>query len=112
MAATFNIANGASLSQAVRLGGSLPVGFMMPAAWTPAVITFQMSLDNVTFNDVYTDAGTELTVQAAQGRTILFSNLAQYFGVSSEMYMKIRSGTTGAAVNQGAARVVQLLTTR
>lgn len=109
MATTFTIANGAALSNAVKLGGTLPVGIAMPSVWTAANITLQLSLDNVTFLDVYMDDGTELVVQAAASRMLFFSNVSQYFGVSTDAWVRLRSGTSGVPVNQGAARELKLL---
>lgn len=76
----------------------------MPASWTTANLTFQVSEDGTTFYDLYNDAGTEYTVTAAANR-VLRLTLADWLAVR---YMKIRSGTTGSAVNQAAARTLKL----
>lgn len=106
-----SIANGASLSQVIDLygvgTGSAIVGLEMPAAWTAASITFSVSHDigTQTFKDYYDDAGTEITVTAAASRFIrLIPSL--FAGIR---YIKVRSGTSGSPVNQGAARDVKLV---
>lgn len=98
------IANAASLSGAVAVGDGVLTGIIMPAAWTAAVLTFQASFDGTTFNDLYDEAGGEYTVAAAASRYI--SVPAGDFG--GVLYLKVRSGTAGAAVAQGAARTLNL----
>lgn len=99
------IANGASLSGSVYVNERTVVGLEMPAAWTAASITFQASQDDTTYNDVYDNDGTELTVTAAASRYIILSP-AKFVGAK---YLKVRSGTSGSAVNQGAARVINVV---
>jgi hypothetical protein len=79
------IANGAALSPAVPLGEKTLVGIVMPAVWTTAAITFQVSVDDATFNELYDGAGNATSVKA-------------------------RSGTSASPVNQGQASVLQLVT--
>lgn len=101
---TVTIANGASLSDAEDVRGLLLVGITMPAAWTAADLSFQASADGTTYNDAYDADGNELVVQAAASRYIAIGDMA-FQGVA---YIKVRSGTTGAAQAQGAARLVTL----
>lgn len=98
------IANGASLSDAVGMENIILTGVIMPASWTAANITFQASVDGVTFNNVYDSLGNELTVTAAASRYIAIDP-SVYAGMK---YLKVRSGTSSAAVNQGGARVIGL----
>ena len=103
------IANGAALSGIVDLRSLKLHGIQMPAAWTAAGITFQASSDGVTFGDVRDDAGAEVTVTAAASSFIVFrQDLGEE--LNGVAYLKVRSGTTGAPVNQGAARTLTLLT--
>lgn len=99
------IANGASLSGEVDLAGNRPLALIMPVAWTAAVITFQGSHDGgTTYQNVYDSDGNELTSQAAASRNIgLTTNAAWVLGQFGKI--KVRSGTSGAVVNQspGAA---------
>jgi len=101
------IANGAALAPAVRLpNGHGLVGILMPAAWTAAAITAQISLDNVTFYDLYSPDGTEVSIVVSAAAAIYL--LPAEWIIAN--YIKIRSGTTGTPVNQGAERAVTLVT--
>lgn len=109
------IANGASLSGSVDLTGVLLVGIYMPSAWTAADITFQASPDyddddTVTFQSIYNGDGDEYTIAsaAAQASRFIAIDPRDFAGVR---FLKIRSGTAAAAVNQGAARTLRLATT-
>ena len=96
-----------SLSAAVRLpNGHGLVGILMPAVWTAAVITAQVSLDNVTFYNLYNSDGTEVSLTVAAA-TALFLLPAEWIIAN---YVKVRSGTAGTAVNQAAERAVTLVT--
>ena len=91
----------------------------MPSAWTAAALTFQHSpfdpADNgnyTQFNEVWKDSGAnsgavyEISSAAATaGQTILVSPL-DFEGLR---FLKIRSGTVGAAVNQAANAVITLI---
>ena len=99
------IANGASLSDAVNLQNLVLCHLVMPAAWTAAVLTFQVSWDGTEWNTLYASDGTEYTVQAAASRRIILPP-ADFVGVR---YIKVRSGTQAAPVNQGAARTIGLI---
>lgn len=94
--ATATIADGASLSGVVNLGGKLLCSIAMPSGWTAADLTFQGSHDDATYRNIYNDDDTEYTVQAAADRHIILDP-AKFAGVQ---YIKIRSGTSGASVNQ------------
>lgn len=103
---TATIANGASLSDIVHLQQRRLFGIQMPAAWTAANLTFQGSYDGTTYNDLYDDAGTEVSVTAAASRFIIMVTPAKFLGIQR---LKIRSGTTGVAVNQGAERLIRVI---
>lgn len=98
------IANAASLSDAAPLGGALLAGIVMPGSWTAASLTFQVSHDGTTYRNVYDDTGTEYTVTVSTDRFIRID--PSYF--SGAQLVKVRSGTAGASVNQGGARVITL----
>lgn len=100
------ITNGASLSAEVALGDFVPIGIIMPAAWTAAGLTFQVSGDGaVTWNGLYDSAGNETTFTVAASRYIpLDPNV--WIGIND---IKIRSGTSGSPVNQGADRILTVV---
>ena len=102
---TANIANGAALSQALNLCGQVAVGIVMPAAWTTADLSFQTSHDGVTFVPLWGANGSQVQAKAAVSIQIAL-NPADMAGVR---YLKIQSGVA-AAVNQGAARALTVIT--
>ena len=100
------ISASAALSGGVAFGGLRLFGIVMPAAWTTAPITFQVSHDNgVTWHNLYDADGVEVTVQAAPLRYIALDPVL-YSAVSM---IKVRSGTAAAPVNQVAACDVGLV---
>lgn len=100
------IANGASLSGAVDLGTKRLARINMPSSWTTANLTFQVSADGTNYANLYDATGTEKTVQAAASRAIIL-DFSEWIGAR---YIKVRSGTSGTPVNQGAERILQLST--
>ncbi|MDB2415442.1 hypothetical protein N9W34_06695 [Rickettsiales bacterium] len=99
------IASSESLSDVIDLSGTTLSGYVMPASWTAADITFSVSADGTNFNDLYDQFGNEVnhTVDASRFIALLPSDFA---GIR---YLKIRSGTSGTPVNQGAERVITLV---
>ena len=101
------IANGTALSAEVDMGADTLVGITMPAAWTAAALTFQVSTDGgVTFNEMNSSAGSAVSFTVAA---------SQYIAVDPTLWrgvnaVKVRSGTSGTPVNQGADRVLTLVT--
>ena len=80
----------------------------MPAAWTAAGLTFQAASESEgTFNDVYDDAGTELSIAADASRVVVNKDLMQK--LKGLQYVKIRSGTTGTPVVQIDERTLTLV---
>lgn len=103
------ISSGQSLSGALDIGGINVeiIGIVMPVAWTAANLTFQVSADGTTFQNLYDDGGNELMVAAGAGRTIgLHSDVSRALG--RFRYLKVRSGTSGTPVNQAADRTITL----
>lgn len=99
------IASGASLSAAIELKGTVPVAIVMPATWTAAALTFQGSADGVTYGNVYSTGGSEMTAQAAATRFILLEP-ADFVAIR---WLKVRSGTSGTPVNQAAERTLTVV---
>lgn len=99
---TATIANGAALSGAVNVLGREVVGIQMPSAWTAAAMTFDASADGQTYRSVVNTGGTETSYTVAASTYIVIAG-----GALSGMHsIKVRSGTTGTPVNQGAERLV------
>ena len=101
---TVTIANGASLSGAVDLKGRKLVAIIMPATWTAASLTFQGSVNDTDYFNVYDGATERSATVAASYYSSL--DIGDWIGFR---YIKIRSGTAASAVNQGGARVLTLV---
>lgn len=104
---TATIANGASLSGAVDINGANLTAILMPAAWTAAGLSFQGG-DGTTLGDLYDASGAEVFIPAAAAIANACIILPAG-GLLGLQQIKIRSGTTGTAVNQGGARTLTLL---
>ncbi len=93
------IANGQSLSDELPIKG----GFIITVdGWTAAVMTFQVQGADGTYRDLYDEFGTEVQVATFTGGQAV----ALPVNVLGSTSIKVRSGTTGAPVNQGGARTV------
>ncbi len=101
------IAASASLSGAIDCEDTRISRIQIPSAWTTANITFQTSVDGVTYADLYDSFGVEYVVTAAASREIILP-LADFLGIR---FLKIRSGTTGTPVTQSAARSLPIMLT-
>lgn len=103
---TATILNGASQSEAIDLGGHVMVAIAMPAAWTTANLTFAVATDAASsYNPMFDSNGTEITIVAAANEYLQLSP-AVFAGVR---FVKIRSGTNGTPVTQGADRVLTVV---
>jgi hypothetical protein len=109
--AVATIPNGQSLSGAIDLSDYALAGLIIPAAWTAASITFVAAeSQGGAYGPVYDDAGTEVTIASASvvaSRVIV--NKAVLEQLAALRWVKIRSGTASAAVNQGADRAIIVL---
>ena len=99
------IANGQSLSPAVDLGDRALVGILISAAWTAAGLTFQVSPDGVTYGNMK-DAAAEVAVAALTAGDYVQLDPLKFMGAR---FIKIRSGTAGTPVVQGADRTLRLV---
>ena len=105
---TVTIASGASLTASINLQDQPIVAIQMPASWTTAKLSVQGSHDGTTFFDVYNAYGDEYLIEAAASRYIVLSPNEFQWARS----IKLRSGTTGTPVNQGADRTIAIVPRR
>lgn len=109
------IANGAALSGVVDLGDSRIVGFVTPAAWTAASLSFDVSWDGVTYRSLRNDDATSTEFTMATGQIATTASVPVVFTEAHQKmfehipYVKFRSGTAGSPVNQGAARTFYVI---
>ena len=101
-----NIAAGESLSDGIDCTGGTLVRITMPAPdWTPANLTFQFSSDGLQYNDMFNQAGQEITLPnypPGVGVVLIYDALPTL------AFLKIRSGTRSHPVIQTAARAFAL----
>ena len=104
---TATIAAASSLSGEVDLGAFQLVGINMPAAWTAAALTFQVSTDGgTTWTEMTTSAGAAVSYTVAASQFIAIDPTL-WQGVTA---VKVRSGTSGTPVAQGAQALLTLVT--
>jgi hypothetical protein len=102
----FTIANGESLSAALQLNGLMGEAIIMPGTWTAAGLSFAAcETEGGTYLPLADALGVEITlVVAASTRVVLPLGLLR-----GHNFIKLRSGTSAAAVNQGGDRAIALL---
>lgn len=93
------------LSDVASLGGGVLCSVMMSSDWTDASLTLLgSSAANGTFRDVYNSTGGEVTIATTANRYLALDPTLLH-GLS---HVKLRSGPSGAAVAQAAARTITL----
>lgn len=108
------IASGAAVSESIALTGInlLGVGVLVPNAWTAANIGFEVSEDGTTWIPVYDKEGARITITgiatAAVGLYIAPSE-AWVMGAFPHMRCVSLNTSTGANINQGAARSLKVI---
>lgn len=105
------IANGAALSGEIDLRHQKLIAIQFPAAWTAADLSFQAAVESSgTFGEAFIDPGTgvgaALLLDAAASQVSFFNQA----NMLRNCFIKIRSGPVGAPVNQGAERILTLIT--
>lgn len=100
------ILNGASLSGAsADLAGNVLVAVITDSAWDTNAMTFQGSLDGTNWFNIF-NGGTEYSLAAIVASTFFAVDRDLFVGAR---YVKVRSGTSGAAANQNGDAVVTLV---
>lgn len=106
---SLTIASGASVSDALDMGAHSLLGVILPAAWTDAALTIEVSTDNATWIGLaYDDTGSQCNVIASPAVSSAYALSA--LGLMPYRYIRLRSGTTATPVNQGAGRVITVIT--
>lgn len=105
--ATATIADAASLSGAVYIGGRL-LRLIIPGVIASAAITFQVSDDGTNFYNLYDDdtGGTEVSLAASTGQRAYRLNGNYWSGIA---WLKVRSGTSGTPVVQSGGDDILLV---
>jgi hypothetical protein len=105
------IAAGESLSAEVDIGTKSLVGISVPNNFTAAELSFQVSFDGETWGELVDNTNTAITIPTVTIENDLPAQIAvnpeQWQGIAA---LKIRSGTSGAPVNQVNAVTITLIT--
>lgn len=104
------IGAGQSLSAQVNIGGKTLTAIAIPANWTTAGISFQVSGDGgTTFGEMLDETAAAKSVGSVTGGayTVIDVDPTKWRGITC---IKVRSGTSAAPVNQTNAVIVKLLT--
>jgi hypothetical protein len=91
---------GESLSDAADCRAGQPVRLTMPGAWDDAPLTFQVSTDDLMFNDLYDHRGEEIEIVVVPGAGVIVPP----DWLRSATYIKFRSGTSDAPRPQSDLR--------
>ena len=105
-----NTAVPATLSPACDFGGGATyLGLSMSAAWTAGALSFQVSNTYAgTYYDLYDEAGAEVSIATPVAGTICALDALRPY-LSQFRYVKVRSGASGAEVQQAAARTLTFI---
>jgi len=98
---------GASLTGTINLAGLRLFGLIMPADWTTADLTFQMSPDaGMTWANMLDQNGSEILSVGTPNSYITINKASDFAPLQ---YLRIRSGSSSSPVTQTASRVLQLV---
>lgn len=98
---TLTIANGATSSDSLELRGEGLVGFLMPAAFTGASVSFTGSTDGTNFNALYNADNTAFSIVVAVDRR---------YCLSPQDFLGMRQVRFVSASAEGAARTIIAVT--
>ena len=93
---------GESLSAGLDCTAGNIVRLTMPAAWSGANLSFQISSDGSFYNDLFTIDGREIVVPVVAGSAIVVAPLSDY--LKAVAFLKVRSGTRQWPVPQAEQR--------
>lgn len=99
---------GESLSEPLDCSVGLPVRLTTPDDWTGAVLTFQMSSDGDTYQDLFAFDGREITANIVPNTC---APIPEQYGRMLG-FIKIRSGTRDHPVPQEAERHFRMALTK
>ena len=107
---TLTIPAAASVSEAMPLGTRSLLGFVTPAAWTTAQLTLEVSLDGVTWFNAYDSFTAQVGVYTNIPATTPTAYSIDNAALLPWSWVRFRSGTSAAPINQAANRVFQVVT--
>lgn len=104
-ALSVTLASGSSLSGTINLGGLRLFGLTIPAAWTAAALSFQVSPDaGANWYELMGPDGAAVTLAPQTSCCMMLD--PKFF--APFQYIRLRSGLAAAPVAQGADRMLNL----
>jgi len=104
---TVTIPNEASVSATYDLGDFCLVGFIMPSAWDTAQLNIEVSHNSVNWANTYDKDSALVGNLATPVANIPYS--VDMLALLPWRYIRFRSGTSAAPVNQGAERTFTII---
>lgn len=101
------IAAGQALSAETDVGPGVLVGIIIPVGWTNAALTFQTSVDGVTWAEMVNATDAAISFGPVTSGQYVAVDPTLWRGVAA---LKVRSGTLGAPVVQGTQQTLILVT--
>lgn len=100
------IPDAGSITDPINLGGLRLFGVVMPADWTAANLTFQMSPDGgASWANLKDQTGNEITAVVSASDCVVVD--PAHFAAMP--FLRIRSGTAASPVVQSAERTIKLI---
>jgi hypothetical protein len=96
---TITIPAGGAKANAIDSSKGELVRVVMPTAWTPAVLTFEMSVDGVNFHRLVDPKGSEVRINMKPGTTVIVPNDWRALA-----FIKLCSGTNDRPIAQTEQR--------
>jgi len=104
----FTFAASASLSSEINLSGFNLHAIQCPSALTNTTFTFLgCDVKGGTYQSIYDDAGTEVSVTVGTSRCVSLTNVA--LALAPYQWIKVRGGTAATPVVEAAARTLGML---
>jgi len=88
---------GEFLSEICTVTQGRPVRIISPLTWTPAQVTFQVSVDGIHFDDLYDVKNQEIVMECSNGNRAIVLSADVAIAVT---HIKFRSGRTNAPIIQ------------
>jgi hypothetical protein len=106
-----SIASGQNLSAEIDIGSKSLVGILVPANWTTAGLSFQVSPDGgATWAELTTVAGSPYAIGSLTGGSLAYYVAVDPTTLRGAQAIKIRSGTQASPVAQANTVALQLVT--
>ena len=109
-ATTLTIPAAASVSEALPLDTRSLLGFITPAAWTSAALSIEVSPDGVTWLPAYDSYSAQVGVYSSIPTAASAAYAVDVSALLPWEWVRFRSGTSAAPINQAANRVFQVVT--